>query len=303
MSVTSAVDPTASAVPDREVTAQRLLKTSAKHSYDPAVEIDWDAPLAPDRYYLDPRRSSLYGTALWDQMSEQQRIALTRHELASLYNMGIWFETILMQMLIRHIYDRPKGSAHARYGYTEIADECRHSVMFSRAAEKFGGSDYGPGWFVQHLGRLLKTTSTNTLTFGGALYVEEILDALQREQMVDESLQPIVQKVSWIHVVEEARHIRYAREELLRQRPRLGPLGRAYSRFILALVVYFSTTRLIDPKVYAAVGLDVDEAVAAAAANPHWRQTKQFAARKIIDLFTQVGLIGWKPLWRRAGVL
>ena len=56
---------------------------------------------------------------------------------------------------------------------------------------------------------------------------------------------------------------------------------------------------------YAAVGLDVDEAVAAAAANPHWRQTKQLAARKVIEFFTQVGLIGgpWKLLWRRAGVL
>jgi hypothetical protein len=303
--MSSAVEAMASPVPDREITAQRLLKTSAKHSYDPAVEIDWDAPLAPDRYYLDPRRSSLYGTALWDRMSEPQRIALTRHELASLYNMGIWFETILMQMLIRHIYDRPKGSAHARYGWTEVADECRHSVMFSRAAEKFGGSDYGPGLLVHQLGRLLKTTSTNTLTFGGAIYVEEILDALQREQMSDESLQPIVQKVSWIHVVEEARHIRYAREELLRQQPKLGPLSRAYSRFILALVVYFSTTRLIDPKVYEAVGLDVDEAVAAASANPHWRQTKQFAARRVVEFFTQLGLIGgpWKVLWRRAGVL
>jgi P-aminobenzoate N-oxygenase AurF len=305
MSVTSTIDTMAGAVPDREVTAQRLLKTSAKHSYDPAVEIDWDAPLAPDRYFLDPHRSSLYGTPLWDRMSEEQRIALTKHELASFYNMGIWFETILMQMLIRHVYDRPKGSAHSRYAYTEIADECRHSVMFSRAAEKFDGSDYNPGWFVNHLGRLLKTTSTNTLTFGGAIYVEEILDALQREQMADESLQPIVQKVSWIHVVEEARHIRYAREELQRQWPRLGLLGRAYSRFILALVVYFSTTRLIDPKVYAAVGLDPDEAVAAAAANPHWRQTKQWAARKVVDFFTELGLIGgpWKWLWRRAGVM
>ncbi|HXT46101.1 MAG TPA: diiron oxygenase [Pseudonocardiaceae bacterium] len=303
--MSSAVEAIASPVPDREVTAQRLLKTSAKHSYDPAVEIDWEAPLAPDRYFLDPRRSSLYGTALWEQMSEQQRIALTKHELASLYNMGIWFETILMQMLIRHVYDRPKGSAHARYGWTEVADECRHSVMFSRAAEKFDGSDYGPDWLVHHLGRLLKTTSTNTLTFGGALYVEEILDALQREQMIDESLQPIVQKVSWIHVVEEARHIRYAREEILRQRPRLGRLGMAYSRFVLALVVYFSTTRLIDPRVYASVGLDADEAVAAAAANPHWRQTKQFAARKVVDFFSEIGLIGgpWKRLWRRAGVL
>jgi hypothetical protein len=305
MSVPSVVGVTPSRVPDREDTARRLLRTSAKHSYDPAVEIDWDAPLAPDRYFIAPHRSSLYGTALWDRMSEEQRIALTKHEVASLYSIGIWFETILMQMLIRHVYDRPKGSAHARYAWTEIADECRHSVMFSRMAEKFGGPEYGPGAVVHHLGRLFKTVSNGTLSFGATIYVEEILDALQREQMADESLQLVAQKVSRIHVIEEARHIRYAREETLRQWPRLGPLGRAYSRFILAVVVYVATTRLIDPKVYAAAGLDVDEAVAAAAANPHWRQTKQFAARKVITFFHEVGLIAGpgKLLWRRAGVL
>ncbi|MGH4014242.1 MAG: AurF N-oxygenase family protein [Pseudonocardiaceae bacterium] len=305
MSTTSAVDATTSRIPDREDTAQRLLQTSAKHSYDPAVEIDWDAPLGPDRYFIAPHRSSLYGTELWDRLSEQQRVELTKHEVASLYSMGIWFETILMQMLVRHVYDRPKGSAHARYAWTEIADECRHSVMFSRTAEKFGAPEYGPDWIVHQLGRLFKTTSNGTLTFGATIYVEEILDALQREQMADQSLQPVVQKVARIHVIEEARHIRYAREETLRQWPRLGRLGRAYSRFILAVVVYFATTRLVDPKAYAAAGLDVDEAVAAAAANPHWRQTKQFAARKVISFFNEVGLIAGpgKLLWRWAGVL
>lgn len=305
MSMTSAAAAPGAPVPDRESTAQRLLQTSAKHSYDPAVEVDWDAPLAPDRYFIDPRRSSLYGTALWERMSEEQRIALTKHEVASFYSMGIWFETILMQMLVRHVYDRPKGSAHARYAWTEIADECRHSVMFSRMAEKFGGPEYGPDWLVHHLGRFFKATSNGTLTFGATIYVEEILDALQREQMADESLQPMVQKVARIHVIEEARHIRYAREETRRQWPRLGRLGRAYSRLILAVVVYLATTRLVDPKVYAAVGLDVDEAVAAAAANPYWRQTKQFAARKVITFFNEVGLIAGpgKLLWRRAGVL
>ncbi|MGH3931773.1 MAG: AurF N-oxygenase family protein [Pseudonocardiaceae bacterium] len=305
MSVTSTVEATTSVVPDRESTATRLLRTSAKHSYDPAVEVDWDAPLEPDRYFIDPRRSSLYGTALWDRMSEAQRIELTKHEVASIYSMGIWFETILMQMLVRHVYDRPKGSAHARYAWTEIADECRHSIMISRAAEKFGGPEYGTGWFVHHLGRLFKTISNGTLSFGATLYVEEILDALQREQMADESLQPMIQKVSRIHVVEEARHMRYAREETLRQWPRLGRLGRVYSRLVLAIVVYIATTRLIDPKVYAAAGLDVKEAVAAAAANPHWRQTKQFAAGKVIKFLDEVGLIAGpgKLLWRRAGVL
>ena len=71
------------------------------------------------------------------------------------------------------------------------------------------------------------------------------------------------------------------------------------------MVVYIATTRLIDPKVYAAAGLDVNEAVAAAAANPHWRQTKQFAARKVITFFHEVGLIAGpgKLLWRRAGIV
>ncbi len=57
-------------VPDRDHTAGRLLRSSAEHSYDPEVEIDWDAPLADDRYFLPPHRSSLYGTALWDGLSE-----------------------------------------------------------------------------------------------------------------------------------------------------------------------------------------------------------------------------------------
>jgi len=305
MSMTSDVEVMARRIPDREDTARRLLRTSAKHSYDPATAIDWDAPLAPDRYFIAAHRSSLYGTALWDRMSEEQRIALTKHEVASFYSIGIWFETILMQMLIRHVYDCPKGSAHARYAWTEIADECRHSVMFSRMAERFGASEYGPDWCVHQLGRLFKTISNGTLTFGATLYVEELLDTLQREQMADQSLQPVVQKVARIHVIEEARHIRYAREETLRQWPRLGLLSRAYSRFILAVVVYVATTRLVDPKVYAAVGLDVDEAVRAAAANPHWRRTKQFAARKVIAFLADVGLIAGpgKLLWRWAGVL
>lgn len=304
MSPTSALDEKAREVPDREETAERLLKTSARHSYDPAVEIDWDAPFAPDRYFIDPKRSSLYGTQLWEQMTEQQRVELSKHELASLYSMGIWFETILMQMLVRHIYDRPWGSAHARYAWTEIADECRHSIMFSRMAEKMGGSDYGPDWVVHQLGRFFKTTSNGTLTFAATIYVEEILDALQREQMVDESLQPAIQKVSRIHVIEEARHIRYAREEARRQWPRLGWIGRAYSRLVLAIVVYCATTRLIDPKVYAAVGLDPRKAAKVAAKNPHWRATKQFAAEKVIKFFDEFGLVRGPgtPFWRWAGV-
>src|SRR5262245_782290 len=129
---------------DREKTAERLLRASAEHSYDPDVDIDWAAPLAPDRYFVPPHRSSLYGTALWDGLTEEQRITLTRHEAASIASLGIWFETILMQLLIRG-YDRlDPTAAHAQYALTEVADECRHSVMFGRMIARLGTPVYRP---------------------------------------------------------------------------------------------------------------------------------------------------------------
>lgn len=292
-------------VTDREDIAKRLLRSSAKASYDPLVEIDWDAPIDKDRYAIAPHRVSLYGTELWDRLSEDQRKELSRHEVASIASIGLWFETILMQMLIRHAYDRDPTTNHVQYAYTEIADECRHSVMFAKMTQKLAGRHYRPDFITHNLGRVFKAISNGPLTFAGALFVEEILDQLQREGMVDETLDPLVQAVSRIHVVEEARHMRYAREELIRDWDRHGAVSKAYSRFVLGLVVYFATTRLISPEVYRSVGLDPKEAAKAARRNPDHIDTKTWAARKVVATFDKAGLLAGpaKYVWRRAGLL
>src|SRR5882724_1719956 len=90
-------------VADREKTAERLLNSSADKFYDPEVDIDWAAPLAEDKYFIPAHRSSLYGTALWDGLTERQRIELTKHEVASVASVGLWFEVLLMQMLVKAV--------------------------------------------------------------------------------------------------------------------------------------------------------------------------------------------------------
>ena len=215
---------------DREDIAQRLLRSSAKASYDPLTEIDWDTPVNADLYALPPHRLSLYGTPLWDQLSEAQRKELSRQEAASTASVGIWFETILMQMLIRHAYDRDPTTSHVQYSYTEIGDECRHSVMFARFIGAMGAPHYRLDPVSRFLGRIFKTTSNGPLTFGAALFVEELLDQMQREMMADDQIEPLARAVARLHVTEEARHMRYAREELIRDWPRRGALTRAYSR-------------------------------------------------------------------------
>ncbi|MFL6238651.1 MAG: AurF N-oxygenase family protein [Actinomycetes bacterium] len=289
----------------REATAERLLRASLDHSYEPATAIDWDAPLLPGAYYQPPERCSLYGTALWDGLTEEQRIELSKHEVASIASVGVWFELILMQMLVRHAYDRDPRTAHVQYALTEIADECRHSIMFGRMIEKMDCPAYGPGRLATALGRFFKTTSMGPLIFAAALYVEEILDARQREAMRDDSLQPLTREVSRIHVVEEARHIRYARAEVATRFAKLPKGVQERERFVLSTVAVVATRNLIHPGCYAAVGLDPKEARRVARNNPYWKETQRFAARRAVAFFKENGMIGGPGVlnWKRLGLL
>ena len=289
----------------RERTAARLLDSSVRHSYDPLIEIDWDAPEVPGRYWMPPERSSLYGTPLWNQLTDEQRVELTKHEVASAASAGVWFETVLMEMLIRHYYDQDPTSRHAQYALTEVADECRHSIMFGRLLEAVKAPRYRASWGDHALGRFLKATATGTHMYASILLAEEILDAFQREIMADESLQPLIRMVCRIHVVEEARHVRYAREELVRQVEAAGPVRLAYSRLILGRAANTIVNRLVHPDLYEQVGIPGALGRRTALANPHFRETLRWAGAKATAYFTELGLIAGpvRLLWRRSRLL
>jgi hypothetical protein len=290
---------------DREQLGRRLLASSARASRDPLTEIDWDAPVDKDRYAMPRERISLYGTALWDTLTEEQRRELSRQEAASIASIGIWFEAILMQMLIRYAYDRDPTTSHIQYCYTEIGDECRHTVMFARMAGKLGAAYYRPDPLAHFLGRVLKTFSSKPLTFAATLFVEEILDQAQREIMRDDSLEPLSRAVCRIHVTEEARHMRYARDELLRSWPSQPPVTRGVTRIVLPLLAWLATDRLVHPAAYARAGLDPKEARRAARRNPHRRASARWLARRAMETYGTAGLIAGPGtlIWRWAWLL
>ena len=291
---------------DREQVAERLLEASAKHSYDPDTELDWDAPLEPGKWFLPERMVSLYGTPIWNRLSEERRIELSRHEAASLASAGVWFEVILMQLLARHIYDMDPRSRHVTYALTEMADECRHSRMFARMVTKLGTPYYGPGGVTRFLGRVLKTTATTPGAFTATLLVEEILDRMQRQTFPDETVQPLVRGITRIHVVEEARHVRYAREELRRQMATCPAWERQFTRTVSGEASVVVARALVHPGVYAAVGLDVEEAVRQARQSEHRRETMRWSAEKLVAFLEEIGVIHGaldRAAWRRSGLL
>lgn len=297
--------------PDAETTAARLLQSSEQFTLDPDTDIRWDADAADAdgdaEWFAPPELLTLFGTPLWDRMPHEQRIELSRHEMCSIAATGIWFEVILLRMLGRHVYDADMLSDHVGYVLTEVADECRHSMMFARMIRELGVEFHAPGSRTHELGRLMATPVMNdTIAMGGTLYVEAILDRMQRVAMDDERVVPMVRDVSRLHVVDEARHMRLAATMLQRDlEGDMGRVSRTWVKLALPLIAHVATRALVGPSVYRAVGLDVDEAMAARDDNPHWRRTRRWAADTTVQTFRELGLLEGVggSAWRLTGLV
>jgi len=290
---------------DTERVAERLLRSTATRAYDPEVDIDWSAPLEPALEYALTRRCSLYGTKLFDQLSPEQRIELGKHEVVSVASTGIFLESVLMRLLARVAYTGDPMSRQVQYALAELGEETRHTIMFAKMIERLGTPCYLPPKPIRRLGRILSAIATGPSLWGAILIGEEIIDRLQREIVDDASIQPLIRMISRIHIVEEARHVGFARAELVGSLTRMPRLALAYHRLALARTAFIVTRIMINPRVYQAVGLNPRQARRAALENPYYQETLRYGGEKLVAFLTQAGLIGrpGRYLWRKSFLL
>lgn len=290
---------------DQHDVARRLLHSSETLSYDPVEEVDWETPLDTDHHGASPEWSTLYGTAYWDEMTPAQQRELTRQEAASVASTGIWFEMILQQIVLRDFYAKDPTDPEFQWALTEIADECRHSIMFARGAAKLGGPAYRPSRIVVELGRLFKTIAFGESAYAAILVAEEVLDVMQRDWMRDERVTPLVRTISNIHVVEESRHMKFARDETKKRLEGSSWLRRQVDALVVAITSYFVVTSMVNPRVYAEAGLDVDRARREAKANEHHKSLLRSSCAGLMEFLNSAGLLTKASMWfyRRANLV
>lgn len=271
--------------------ARRLLDSAAKLSYDPATEVDWSTPLDTGHHGASPEWSTLYGTAYWQELTGDQRTALTRQEAASVASTGIWFEMILQQMVLRDMYAKDPTDPRFQWALTEVADECRHSIMFARGAAKLGAPAYRPRRAVVELGRVFKTLAFGEAAYAAILVAEEVLDVMQRDWMRDERVAPFVRTINNIHVVEESRHMKFARDETRRRLRTAGRLRRQVNSLVVAIASYYIVTSMVNRDVYANAGLDSVRARAEAKANEHHKSLMRSSCSGLMEFLASARLL------------
>ncbi|GAA4836181.1 diiron oxygenase [Saccharopolyspora rosea] len=282
-----------------------MLRSSETLSFDPAQEVDWETPLDTNFHGTSPEWSTLYGTSYWDEMTPEQQRELTRQEAASVASTGIWFEMILQQMVLRDFYAKDPTDPAFQWALTEIADECRHSIMFARGAAKLRAPAYRPSRLVVELGRAFKTLAFGEAAYAAILVAEEVLDVMQRDWMRDERVVPFVRTVNNIHVVEESRHMKFAREETRTRLAGAGPVRRQIQALVVAGAAYFIVTSMVSRKVYANAGLDPDRAVREAKRNEHHKSLLRSSCAGLMEFLNSAGLLTKAATWfyKRANLI
>jgi P-aminobenzoate N-oxygenase AurF len=295
---------TAPTMPKTAARSARLVAASERATLDPFTEIDWSVPIDDSAFHLPPELLPLYGTATWDTMSPRARITYSRHETAALCGAGIWFENVLMQVVLRHLAQLPVTDPAHRYLLVEVADECRHSMMFGEYIRRAGTPAYRPAITAHSLSRddgdAPHRRATSYLLI---LAVEELLDYMNRATMRDERVHPVSRAIAKLHVLEEARHVSFAKTFLAEIFPMLDPDDRRAVADAAPALVAVVADLSVDPAVYDHLG--IRDGARTARENPFHHATIIAGLAKLATFLTEIGIIddAHVDAWTDAGLL
>jgi hypothetical protein len=290
----------------------RLSRQSVTKRYEAYRDVDWDAP----EMQIDPldsrwelRPIDPLGATEWYRARPQPvRARIGLYRVATFMKVGLQFENVLSQGLLRFALGRDATSPEHRYAYHELIEESHHSMMFAEFIRRTGLAVPGlsGGWV--RLDPLVVRFGAHfpELFFVFVLGGEDPIDHGQRMALAGrDDLHPLVRRISQIHVTEEARHLCFARSYLREHVPRLSRAKRAALALAAPAVLRLTAELMLRPSPSLVAEFAIPPAVVdeAFTHNPAWREATLASLAKVRDLMVELDLVTpvTAPMWRALG--
>jgi hypothetical protein len=283
--------------------SHQLVAASRRTTLDPFEYVDWALPIDDSAFHLPPEILPLYATAAWDAMTPTDRIAYSRHETAALCGAGVWFENVLMQVVLRHLAELDVTDPAHRYLLVEVADECRHSMMFGEYIRRAATPAYRPKLAASSLGDDDSAPDRRAVSYLLILAVEELLDHMNRATMRDDRVHPTSRSMARLHVLEEARHVSFAKTYVSETWESLDGAARREVADAAPVLVSVVADLSIDPDLYEHLG--IADGAEIARVNPHHRATIVAGLAKLTTFLSEIGVIDddHRSTWAALGLV
>ena len=281
---------------------RRLNRASLRRVIEPDVEVT--GALTRDQVLPD----ELLSIADLDvDLTPAQRATLAREELASIVRFGILFEAVLMAGFAYHLaLSADVTDPRFTYALHEIGEETRHSRLFVRVIDELAPCQFNPldtAIAARVRSRTLPLLLRRPATLDAfVLAGEEIPDLFQRLAAEHPETDEYVREISRYHRLEEARHLAFARTTVGEHYRHATWTDRFAVRWIVPIGIAVMFDILVQPFVYATVGLPAVRTWLRVRRQPARIVLRQQCARAVLNALLDADVLkrGRIPcLWRR----
>ncbi|GEM35209.1 membrane protein [Nocardia neocaledoniensis NBRC 108232] len=264
-----------------------------------------DAQVDRASHGMTPEWSPLYGTPTWTRMTEAEQRQLTRREVSHFLGVAIWLEVALQIVLLRRNHSVDPTRADVKFLFNECADESLHSLMFVAAIEQLGERHSPLDRLLVFIGWLFHTFAWGEVAYGIVLAGEEIFDVMQRDWSIDDRVAPAVRRSSHVHVVEESRHMSFARQKIRDQLRHVSAVRRHISAVLIAVGAHIIAKGLINKGIYRGLGLHWPAAKRDIDRNEHHRMMFRRATAPLLEFLDREGLLNTlaRTIYRKSNLL
>lgn len=282
---------------------RRLNTASVKRIIEPDTEVP--GGVGPGQIIGD-ELLSVYGLPGLE-LTNEQKATLSREEIASMYELGLRIEAVLMAAFSMAVVGSDVTDPRTTYRLHEVGEETRHSRVFARLIESIEPTVHHPVG-SRLLQPVMSVAAMIGLNFPAMLNLmvlagEEIPDLMQRRAIDHPDTDPFVKAVARYHRQEESRHISFARLMI----PELWESTHAVDRFAIKHYAPIAIGRLFDffvhPLVYRSVGLPAIKTWLAVRKNPSRVDLRHEATRPVMEALVEHGIIkqgrvprGWRKV-------
>ena len=187
--------------------AAKLSVISRKNSYDPYELFEWPDSLPTTGYWMAPELMTCYGTPVWSELTEQQRLSLSHWESVNFFSLNVHLIRELIGEVADRIYET-RFPGLSDFFHDFISEENKHMWFFATFCLRYGGKVYPSGKMFSPA-NTTENVLQDVMVFGRILIAEELCDAFNMRMAEDTRLPALVQQINLVHHRDEARHIAF----------------------------------------------------------------------------------------------
>ena len=279
--------------------ATRLTGASRRKIWDVYTAFNWTASLEADQWCMPPELISIFGTPVYESLSEEQKKRLSLFEIGNFFSLVLQGERPLVQGLVHRLYLKSSGSEITEYLHHFVDEENKHMVMFGEFCKRYIGKVYPEKKIA--LAREYDKGEEEVAFFCKVIVIEELGDYYNVLIDYDQRVNPLVRELNRVHHRDEARHLAFGRVYLAEMfaRHSAGWSAEVLAGFRSWLVDYLRASwgDFYNPTMYRDAGLaDAYEVRQMALAHPACAGHRQKVSAKLVKYFVNTGLLADEPL-------